>query len=117
MFIQFFSPHSAVLFLYLEIQILKFLVSRCVLSHPDAVALEEWISTKDFSTDERLIPKWHIPCDEEVHFANELLDIHFKSALDDLLKICQTKIHADQGVTNTLGLKQFMLYPVILLAR
>nr|KYP76237.1 Proteasome activator complex subunit 4 [Cajanus cajan] len=70
---------------------------RCVLSHPDAVALEEWISTKDFSTDERLIPKWHIPCDEEVHFANELLDIHFKSALDDLLKICQTKIHADQG--------------------
>ncbi|TKY47091.1 Proteasome activator subunit 4 [Spatholobus suberectus] len=70
---------------------------KCVLSHPDAVALEEWISTKDFSTDEKLIPKWHIPCDEEVHFANELLDIHFKSALDDLLKICQTKIHADQG--------------------
>ncbi|RDX74118.1 Proteasome activator subunit 4 [Mucuna pruriens] len=70
---------------------------KCVLSHPDAVALEEWISTKDFSTDERSIPKWHIPCDEEVHFANELLDIHFKSALDDLLKICQTKIHADQG--------------------
>ncbi|KAH1239721.1 Proteasome activator subunit 4 [Glycine max] len=70
---------------------------KCVLSHPDAVALEEWISTKGFSTDEKLIPKWHIPCDEEVHFANELLDIHFKSALDDLLKICQTKIHADQG--------------------
>ncbi|KAK7387207.1 hypothetical protein VNO78_27798 [Psophocarpus tetragonolobus] len=70
---------------------------KCVLSHPDAVALEEWISTRDFSPNERLIPKWHIPCDEEVHFANELLDIHFKSALDDLLKICQTKIHADQG--------------------
>lgn len=52
---------------------------------------------KDFSTDERLIPKWHVPNDEEIQFANELLDIHFKSALDDLLKICQTKIHADQG--------------------
>ncbi|CAJ1960253.1 unnamed protein product [Sphenostylis stenocarpa] len=70
---------------------------KCVLSHPDAVALEEWISTKGFSTYERLIPKWHIPCDEEINFANELIDIHFKSALDDLLKICQTKIHADQG--------------------
>ncbi|XP_027335262.1 proteasome activator subunit 4 [Abrus precatorius] len=70
---------------------------KCVLSHPNAVALEEWISTKDISTDESLIPKWHIPTDEEVHFANELVDIHFKSALDDLLKICQTKIHADQG--------------------
>lgn len=70
---------------------------KCVLSHPDVVALEEWISTKDFSADERLTPKWHIPCDEEIHFANELLDIHFKSALDDLLKICQSKIHADQG--------------------
>ncbi|RHN67495.1 putative proteasome activator Blm10, mid region [Medicago truncatula] len=70
---------------------------KCVLSHPVVVALEEWISTKDFSADERLTPKWHIPCDEEIHFANELLDIHFNSALDDLLKICQTKIHADEG--------------------
>ncbi|XP_019430869.1 PREDICTED: proteasome activator subunit 4-like [Lupinus angustifolius] len=70
---------------------------KCVLSHPDAASLEQWISTKDFSNDERLTPKWHIPCDEEVQFVNELLDIHFKSALDDLLKICQSKIHADQG--------------------
>ncbi|KAK7305308.1 hypothetical protein VNO77_43212 [Canavalia gladiata] len=70
---------------------------KCVLSHPDAVSLEGWISTKDYSIDERLIPKWHIPSDEEIHFANELIDIHFKSALDDLLKICQTKMHADQG--------------------
>ncbi|MED6148307.1 hypothetical protein PIB30_051930 [Stylosanthes scabra] len=70
---------------------------RCFLSHPDAAALEEWISTKDFTADERLTPKWHIPCDEEVQFANELLDIHFKSALDDLLNICENKIHVDQG--------------------
>ncbi|XP_054818668.1 proteasome activator subunit 4 [Prosopis cineraria] len=70
---------------------------KCILSHPDAAVLEEWISTKDYSNDERLIPKWHIPCDEEVQFANELLDIHFKSALVDLLNICQNKIHTDQG--------------------
>ncbi|XP_047151805.1 proteasome activator subunit 4 [Vigna umbellata] len=70
---------------------------KCVLRHPDAVALEEWISTKGFSPEESFIPKWHIPCDEEIHFANELIDIHFQSALDDLLKICQSKIHADQG--------------------
>lgn len=81
------------------ILLLKFWFSRCILSHPDAAVLEEWISTKDYSNDERLIPKWHIPCDEEVQFANELLDIHLKSALDDLLSICQNKIHADQGKT------------------
>jgi len=76
------------------------LVYRCVLSHPDAVALEKWISTKGFSTEESFIPKWHIPCDEEINFANELIELHFQSALDDLLKICQTKIHADQGIRN-----------------
>lgn len=43
---------------------------KCVLSQPDAAALEEWISTQYFSADERLIPKWHFPCDGEIHFAN-----------------------------------------------
>ncbi|KAJ0102428.1 hypothetical protein Patl1_03711 [Pistacia atlantica] len=42
---------------------------RCVLRHPAASALEEWISTKDYSD----------------------------NALDDLLKLCQTKIHSDPG--------------------
>ena len=66
--------------------------------HPDAVALEEWISTKEYSDDKPLIgPKWHIPSVEEVEYANELLDLHFRSALDDLLRICQTKIHSDPG--------------------
>lgn len=62
--------------------------------------LEEWISTKDYNSDKPLMgPKWHVPNDEEVQFANELLKLHFHSALDDLLRICQNKIHSDPGNT------------------
>ncbi|KAG9159869.1 hypothetical protein Leryth_007864 [Lithospermum erythrorhizon] len=71
---------------------------KCVLRHPAADLLEEWISTKDFSSDKPLEgPKWHVPKDEEVQFANELLTLHLESALDDLLRICQSKIHSDPG--------------------
>ncbi|XP_050236349.1 proteasome activator subunit 4 [Mercurialis annua] len=71
---------------------------KCMLRHPAAAALEEWISTKDYISDEQLMsPKWHVPNDEEIQFANELLNIHFQSALDDLLRICQNKIHSDPG--------------------
>ncbi|GKV36472.1 hypothetical protein SLEP1_g44600 [Rubroshorea leprosula] len=71
---------------------------KCTLHHPAAAALEEWISPKDFSDSAPLTgPKWHIPSDEEVQFANELLILHFESALDDLLRICQNKIHSDPG--------------------
>lgn len=69
--------------------------------HPYAAGLEEWISTKDYSDDKHLAgPKWHIPSAEEVQFANELLDLHLRSALDDLLRICQTKIHSDPGSSS-----------------
>lgn len=72
---------------------------KCILHHPDAAGLEEWISTKDYVNDEPLIgPKWHVPSKEEVHFANELLNLHFQSALDDLLRVCQTKMHSDPGI-------------------
>lgn len=72
--------------------------TRCVLHHAAAPALEEWISTKDFTEDKPwLAPKWHVPCSEEIHFANELLKLHFDSPLDDLLKICKSKIHSDPG--------------------
>ncbi|XP_019059113.1 PREDICTED: proteasome activator subunit 4 [Tarenaya hassleriana] len=71
---------------------------RCLSSHPAAPALEEWISTKDYSEDKQFLhPKWHVPSEEEVSFANELLHLHFQSALDDLLRICQTKMHSDTG--------------------
>ncbi|XP_055822371.1 proteasome activator subunit 4 [Solanum dulcamara] len=72
---------------------------KCVLHHAAAPALEEWISTKDFTEDKPwLPPKWHVPCSEEIHFANELLKLHLDSALDDLLKICKSKIHSDPGI-------------------
>ncbi|KAK0602445.1 hypothetical protein LWI29_033449 [Acer saccharum] len=71
---------------------------KCILRHPAAPALEEWVSTKDYNDDGQLIgPKWHVPSDKEVQFANELLNLHFQSALDDLLRICQTKLHSDPG--------------------
>lgn len=72
---------------------------KCVLHHAAAPALEEWISTKDFTEDKPgLAPKWHVPCAEEIHFADELLKLHLDSALDDLLKICKSKIHSDPGI-------------------
>ncbi|CAI0396881.1 unnamed protein product [Linum tenue] len=71
---------------------------RCILSHPAARALEEWIGTKDYGDeDPSIAPKWHVPNDTEVQFANELLNLHLQSALDDLMRICQDRIHSDPG--------------------
>ncbi|OVA12326.1 Protein of unknown function DUF3437 [Macleaya cordata] len=70
---------------------------KCILHHPDAAPLEEWICTKGYQNEQSLRPRWHIPVEGEVLFANELLNLHFGSALDDLLRICQTKIHSDPG--------------------
>ncbi|KAJ8423540.1 hypothetical protein Cgig2_024257 [Carnegiea gigantea] len=71
---------------------------RCVLHDPSVSVMEKWISTKDYTEDGPLLsPKWHVPVEEEISFANELLSLHFQSALDLLLKICQDKIHTDAG--------------------
>ncbi|KAL0399049.1 UNVERIFIED_CONTAM: Proteasome activator subunit [Sesamum radiatum] len=71
---------------------------KCVMHHSFAPSLEEWIDTKDFSIDKPVIaPRWHVPVEDEISFANELLEQHFESALDDLLMICQSKIHSDPG--------------------
>lgn len=67
--------------------------------HSFEASMEEWIDAKDFSLDKPVIgPKWHVPIEDEINFANELLRLHFESALDDLLTICQSKIHSDPGI-------------------
>ncbi|WOG97891.1 hypothetical protein DCAR_0417232 [Daucus carota subsp. sativus] len=65
--------------------------------HPLSGGLEKWTSTKDFEMESSVGPTWHISNSAEVQFANELLNLHLDSALDDLLKICQTKVHSDTG--------------------
>ncbi|KAL0362983.1 UNVERIFIED_CONTAM: Proteasome activator subunit [Sesamum calycinum] len=71
---------------------------KCVMHHSFDPSLEEWIDTKDFSIDKPVMaPRWHVPVEDEISFANELLKQHFESALDDLLMICQSKIHSDPG--------------------
>lgn len=71
---------------------------KSVSRHSSLTPLEEWISNKDYSNDEAFTgPKWHIPSDEEIQFANDLLNVHLDSALDELLRICQDNIHSDPG--------------------
>ncbi|KAK8926304.1 hypothetical protein KSP39_PZI018786 [Platanthera zijinensis] len=57
--------------------------------------LEEWGCSKTENHD--YLPKWHIPGKEELLFANELLETHFHSALNDLLEKCETKTLVDAG--------------------
>ncbi|KAL8129180.1 hypothetical protein V2J09_018335 [Rumex salicifolius] len=72
---------------------------RCISQHPDALFLEKWFSTKDYLVDQSPVgPQWHVSSKEEVAFANELLSLHFQSALDELMRICQDKIHTDAGM-------------------
>ncbi|KAK9152276.1 hypothetical protein Syun_010585 [Stephania yunnanensis] len=66
--------------------------------HSDGTLLEEWISTKSYQSEQMTSPLWHLPSEDEVSFANELLNLHFCSALDDLLLICQSKIHSEPGI-------------------
>lgn len=72
---------------------------KCYSRYPALPALEEWIQSKSAQSDNiGSCPTWHIPSNGELLFANELLDLHLRSALDDLLTICQTKLHSEAGV-------------------
>ncbi|XP_078443427.1 proteasome activating protein 200 isoform X2 [Wolffia australiana] len=70
---------------------------RCISHHPDIQGLEEWICSKNTGGGAQHLPRWHIPSLDELSFANELLDQHLQSALDTLLRICQTKLHSEAG--------------------
>ncbi|CAL5038172.1 unnamed protein product [Urochloa decumbens] len=54
-------------------------------------------------------PKWHDPSQDELSFANELLQFHFQSALEDLLTICQTKDHSETAGDEKEHLKVTLL--------
>ncbi|XP_025810985.1 proteasome activator subunit 4 [Panicum hallii] len=69
--------------------------------HPIGNIIEPWGCSKAHQDREvemlNFPPKWHDPSQDELSFANELLQFHFQSALEDLLTICQTKLHSETG--------------------
>ncbi|XP_078165661.1 proteasome activator subunit 4-like isoform X3 [Carex rostrata] len=69
-------------------------------SQPGATVLEKWGCAKadpDEKREELSPPKWHIPSQEEVSFANELLEFHLISPLENLQNICQTETQSEAG--------------------
>lgn len=68
---------------------------------PGSSVLEEWGCSKSNASGQNentsFPPKWHVPSQDELVFANELLNLHFQSPLNDLLTICQSKIHTEAG--------------------
>jgi proteasome activator subunit 4 len=67
---------------------------------PGGTILEMWGCTKadpDEKREELNPPKWHIPSQEEVSFANELLEFHLISPLENLQNMCQTETQSEAG--------------------
>uniref|UniRef100_A0A0E0E157 Proteasome activator complex subunit 4 C-terminal domain-containing protein n=1 Tax=Oryza meridionalis TaxID=40149 RepID=A0A0E0E157_9ORYZ len=68
---------------------------------PIANIIEPWGCSKAHQDREvemlNFTPKWHDPSQDELSFANELLEFHFQSALEDLVSICQRKNHSETG--------------------
>ncbi|KAH7293640.1 hypothetical protein KP509_28G034600 [Ceratopteris richardii] len=59
--------------------------------------IEEWISMKVDSGIEEKGPLWHLPSQNEVSFANELLEMHLKAALVQLQAVCSESYQGDSG--------------------
>lgn len=70
-------------------------------SEPGSSLMEEWLCSKinenEMNEKASLFPRWHVPTQNELSFASELLVVHFQSALDVLLSICQTEMHTEAG--------------------
>ena len=63
---------------------------KCYSHYPSIDGLEKWISTKENHKEEVSVgPKWHIPNKDEIAFANGLLNLNLRSALDKLKQVCQ----------------------------
>ncbi|VAI85409.1 unnamed protein product [Triticum turgidum subsp. durum] len=69
--------------------------------HSIANIIEPWGCSKAHQDREvemlNFPPKWHDPSQDELSFANELLEFHFQSAVEDLLTICQTEVQSETG--------------------
>lgn len=78
-----------------------FWLYRSFSSEPGSSLMEEWLCSKinenEMNEKASLFPRWHVPTQNELSFASELLVVHFQSALDILLSICQTEMHTEAG--------------------
>lgn len=76
---------------------------KCYSRYPGIDGLEKWISTKENHNEEVSVgPKWHIPNKDEIEFANELLDLNLRSALDKLKQVCQSQHPSESGYEKQL---------------
>jgi proteasome activator subunit 4 len=63
---------------------------RSVPALPNSAGVDPWLGTRGASRPPPgLLPTWHVPNDEEVAFANELLALHLTGALSDLSQIVE----------------------------
>lgn len=76
---------------------------RSVPGLADSGGIDRWLGTKGATrAPPEMRPAWHVPNDEEVAFANELLGLHLTGALRDLRAVVAT---GAAGKRSDVGLK------------